>query len=306
MSERLTVGLAVRQKFSYANLIMKLHLPSVALLTLALLARAAAQSPIPLWPEGAPGALGKEEKDVPTLTPYLADPASASGAAMVILPGGGYGGLAPHEGKGYADWLVTNGISCFVLKYRLGSHGYRHPRMLEDAARAIRLVRARADDWKIDSKRVGIMGSSAGGHLASTLLTHFDAGNADATDPIERQSSRPDVGILCYPVISMGPNTHGGSKQNLLGPNPDPELVKLLSNELQVTKNTPSCFIWHTWEDKAVKVENSLDFAAALSKAGVPFDLHVYQKGAHGMGLGKAHPWAQDCIFWLRAQGFVK
>ena len=150
------------------------------------------------------------------------------------------------------------------------------------------------------------MGSSAGGHLASTLLTHFDAGNPDATDPIERQSSRPDVGILCYPVISMGPNTHGGSKQNLLGPNPDPELVKLLSNELQVTKNTPSCFIWHTWEDKAVKVENSLDFAAALSKAGVPFDLHVYQKGAHGMGLGKAHPWAQDCIFWLRAQGFVK
>ena len=285
---------------------MKLHLPSVALLTLALLARAAAQSPIPLWPEGAPGALGKEEKDVPTLTPYLADPASASGAAMVILPGGGYGGLAPHEGKGYADWLVTNGISCFVLKYRLGSQGYRHPRMLEDAARAIRLVRARADEWKIDSKRVGIMGSSAGGHLASTLLTHFDAGNPDATDPIERQSSRPDVGILCYPVISMGPNTHGGSKQNLLGPNPDPELVKLLSNELQVTKNTPSCFIWHTWEDKAVKVENSLDFAAALSKAGVPFDLHVYQKGAHGMGLGKAHPWAQDCIFWLRAQGFVK
>jgi len=281
---------------------MRFHFGPV-FLALALMARA--QSPIPLWPNGAPGALGKEEKDIPTLTPYLADSASASGAAMVILPGGGYGGLAPHEGKGYADWLVTNGISCFVVKYRLGSHGYRHPRMLEDAARAVRLVRARADGWRIDPKRVGIMGSSAGGHLASTLLTHFDAGQPDAADAVERQSSRPDLGILCYPVISMGPNTHGGSKNNLLGKDPDPELVKLLSNELQVTKETPPCFIWHTWEDKAVKVENSLDFAAALQKAGVPFDLHVYQHGAHGLGLGKNHPWAQNCVFWLKGQGFL-
>ena len=281
---------------------MRFHFGPV-FLGLALMAHA--QSPIPLWPNGAPGALGKEEKDIPTLTPYLADSASASGAAMVILPGGGYGGLAPHEGKGYADWLVTNGISCFVVKYRLGSHGYRHPRMLEDAARAVRLVRARADGWRIDPKRVGIMGSSAGGHLASTVLTHFDAGQPDAADAVERQSSRPDLGILCYPVISMGPNTHGGSKNNLLGKDPDPELVKLLSNELQVTKETPPCFIWHTWEDKAVKVENSLDFAAALQKAGVPFDLHVYQHGAHGLGLGKNHPWAQDCVFWLKGQGFL-
>ena len=127
-----------------------------------------AQTPIPIWPDGAPGALGKEDKDIPTLTPYLADPATATGAAMVIFPGGGYGALAPHEGKGYADWLVTNGISCFVLKYRLGPGGYHHPIMLQDAARAVRLVRARADEWKIDAKRVGIMGSSAGGHLAST------------------------------------------------------------------------------------------------------------------------------------------
>ena len=165
------------------------------------------------------------------------------------------------------------------------------------------------DDKKSDTPRtlrVGIMGSSAGGHLASTLLTHFDAGHGDATDPVERLSSRPDLGILCYPVITMGPNTHMGSKNNLLGKEPDPDLVKLLSNELQVTRETPPCFIWHTWEDKAVKVENSLDFAAALQKAGVPFDLHVYQKGAHGLGLGKNLPWAQDCIFWLKAQGFVK
>lgn len=285
---------------------MKLHLSCTPVLAFLLVIRAQAQAPIPLWPEGAPGALGKEDKDIPTLTPYLADSAAASGAAMVILPGGGYGGLAPHEGKGYAEWLVTNGISCFVVKYRLGAHGYRHPRMLEDAARAVRLVRSRAAQWAIDPKRVGIMGSSAGGHLASTLLTHFASGQPDAADAVERQSSRPDLGILCYPVITMGTNTHAGSKNNLLGKDPDPELVKLLSNELQVTKDTPPCFIWHTWEDNAVKVENSLEFAAALRKAGVPFDLHIYAKGAHGLGLGENHPWAQDCIFWLKGQGFLK
>jgi acetyl esterase/lipase len=283
--------------------------PLICLLALTVtLPIACAQNPsaIPLWAEGAPGALGKEDKDIPTLTPYLAEPALATGAAMVILPGGGYGGLAGHEGKGYADWLVANGVSCFVVKYRLGSHGYRHPCMLQDAARAVRLVRAKAAEYRVDPKRVGIMGSSAGGHLASTLLTHFEAGKPDAADPVERQSSRPDLGILCYPVISLGPNTHQGSKNNLLGKNPDPELVKLLSNELQVTPNTPPCFIWHTWEDKAVKVENSLDFASALQRNGVAFDLHIYQKGGHGMGLGNGHPWAKDCLFWLKAQGFVK
>jgi len=283
---------------------MKSPLSFFALLICA--GTASAQMTIPLWPDGAPGALGTADKDIPTLTMQAADPAVATGAAMVILPGGGYGGLAGHEGKGYADWLVTNGVTCFVLKYRLGSAGYRHPIMLQDAARAVRVVRARAAEFKIDPKRVGIIGSSAGGHLASTLLTHFDAGQAEAADPIDRQSSRPDLGILCYPVITMGPNTHQGSKNNLLGKDPSPELVKLLSNEMQVTKDTPPCFLWHTVEDKAVKVENSLEFAAALQRAGVPFDLHVYQKGAHGLGLGKNHPWAADCLFWLREQKFVK
>ena len=153
----------------------------------------------------------------------------------------------------------------------------------------------------------------AGGHLAATALTHFDPGNADAADPIERVSSRPDLGVLCYPVISMGQFTHQGSKKNLLGQGPSPDLVRELSNELQVTKETPPCFIWHTFEDTAVPVENSLQFAAALRRAGVPFDLHIYQKGVHGLGLGshdydpaKWHPWTQDCIFWLKAQGFVK
>jgi acetyl esterase/lipase len=282
---------------------------SLAVLASTLMSlHAQAPAPIPLWPDGAPGALGQDEKDKPTMTPYMADASVATGAAMVILPGGGYGGLAAHEGKGYADWLTTNGISCFVVKYRLGSQGYRHPRMLQDAARAVRLARARAGEFKIDPKRVGIMGSSAGGHLASTLLTHFDSGKPDAADMVERQSSRPDLGILCYAVISMGPLTHQGSKNNLLGKDPDPELIKALSNELQVTRDTPPCFIWHTWEDKAVKVENSLEFASALQRAGVAFDLHIYQKGSHGMGLGKGqpHPWARDCVFWLKEQGFVK
>lgn len=265
-----------------------------------------AQTVLPLWPDGAPGALGKDDKDIPTLTVYFPEQSTASGAAMVIFPGGGYGGLAPHEGKGYADWLVTNGIACAVLKYRLGSSGYRHPVMLNDAARAVRVVRSHAGEWKIDSKRVGIIGSSAGGHLASTLITHFDSGKSDSSDPIERESSRPDLAILCYPVITMGPNTHAGSKKNLLGDKPDPELVKNLSNETQVTKETPPCFVWHTQEDKGVKVENSLEFAAALQRAGVPFDLHVYQKGPHGIGTANNHPWTKDCIFWLREQKFVK
>ena len=283
------------------------HFAALLLLGCVTFINAQTSNEIPLWAEGAPGALGKEEKDIPTLTPYLVDPAKASGAAIVIFPGGGYGGLAPHEGKGYADWLTTNGFSCFVVKYRLGSQGYRHPAMLNDAARAVRLVRSRAKEWNIDPKRIGVIGSSAGGHLVSTLVTHFDAGKPDATDPIERQSSRPDAAILCYPVITMnGAFTHAGSKKNLLGDKPDPELVKNLSNETQVTKDTPPCFVWHTWEDKGVKVENALEFASALQRAGVPFDLHVYQKGPHGIGTANNHPWTVDCIYWLRAQGFIK
>ena len=202
--------------------------------------------------------------------------------------------------------------TCFVLKYRLGSSGYRHPAMLQDAARALRLVRAKADDWKIDPKRVGIMGSSAGGHLAATLLTHFDSGNATAEDAIERQSCRPDIGILCYAVISLGQYTHPGSKIALLGANPSPELVQLLSNELQVTSNTPPCFLWTTFEDRTVPMENSMLFASALRKNNVPFALDIYQKGGHGMGLADSppfshpHPWAADCLVWLQTQKFVK
>jgi acetyl esterase/lipase len=175
------------------------------------------------------------------------------------------------------------------------------------------LVRARAGEWKLDPKHIGIMGSSAGGHLASTLVTHFDAGKPDEADPIERASSRPDLGILCYAVITMGEYTHRGSRSNLLGNDPSPELIREVSNELQVTKDTPPCFIWHTYEDSAVPLENSLQFAEALRKAGVPFDLHVYQKGQHGLGLGtgvwnpeRRHPWTRDLVYWLKVQGFAK
>ncbi len=268
-------------------------------------------SPIPLWPEGAPGALGTGSNDIPTLTAFLPAADRATGAAMVICPGGGYGSLAPHEGRDYARWLNEQGIAGFVLKYRLGSAGYRHPRMLEDAARAVRLVRFRAAEWKLDGKRIGIMGSSAGGHLASTLLTHFDRGRAEAADPIERESSRPDLGVLCYAVITMGEMTHRGSRNNLLGTNASPELIGELSNEMHVTPETPPCFLFHTEEDKTVPVENSMMFAAALRRAKVPFELHIYQSGPHGIGLGsrtwdptKRHPWTGDCGHWLKEHGY--
>lgn len=266
---------------------------------------------LPLWPAGAPGALGTADTDIPTLTIYPADPARASGAAMVVFPGGGYGGLSKHEGEGYARWLSSQGVAAFVVKYRLGSKGYRHPAMLNDAARAVRLVRARAAEWKVDPARVGVMGSSAGGHLASTLLTHFDAGRADDPDQVERQSSRPDLGVLCYAVITMGEFTHNGSRRNLLGENPSPELLENLSNEKQVTADTPPCFVWHTWEDKGVPPENSMLFASALRAKGVRFELHIYEKGGHGIGLGKRngaapHSWTADLTQWLIERGFVR
>jgi acetyl esterase/lipase len=275
---------------------------------------AAPLSEIRLWAGDAPGALGQAETDIPTLTPYLPTPEKASGTAIVICPGGGYGGLAPHEGEGYAKYLAEHGIASFVLKYRLGSKGYRHPAMLDDVQRAIRTVRADSTKWGV--KVVGVMGSSAGGHLASTAVTHFDSGKTESLDAVDKVSSRPDFGILCYAVITMEDGvTHAGSKANLLGKTPDPKLVELLSSEKQVTKETPPCFVWSTWEDKAVPVENSLRFISALQKAGVAYDFHVFQKGPHGIGLGNgrkgntvedAHPWGRDLIFWLRQNEWAK
>ena len=264
---------------------------------------------LPLWPDAVPGALGTEANDIPTLTPYLPDPEIASGAEIVVFPGGGYGGLAGHEGDGYAQWLVAQGIAALVVKYRLGSHGYRHPIMLQDAARAVRLTRALAGEWNLDPTRIGVMGSSAGGHLVSTIVTQFSDGNPEAADLIERESSRPDLGVLCYPVISMGKLTHQGSKANLLGENPPEELVQALSSELRVTAQTPPCFVWHTWEDGAVVVENAMLFAAALRENGVRFELHIYELGGHGIGIGSPHNphrWTADLLAWLQEREFAK
>lgn len=270
---------------------------------------AAQQNPIVLWPNGAPGAAGKESQDIPTLTAYLPLKEKATGTAVIVCPGGAYGHLADHEGAPVAEWLNSIGITAFVLKYRLGPR-YHHPAPLQDAARAIRTIRARAVEWQVDPDRIGILGFSAGGHLASTIATHFDSGKPDASDPIERVSSRPALAILIYPVITMREKTHAGSKKNLLGDNPSPDLIALLSNDEQVTKETPPTFLVHTMTDPGVPVDNTMLFAAALRKAGVPFELHLYERGPHGFGLGGNDPilstWPARCADWLRVRGFAQ
>jgi acetyl esterase/lipase len=264
-----------------------------------------------LWPAGAPGALGSEEKDQPKLIIYLAPKEKATGVGIVVCPGGGYGGLAiGHEGHEIAQWLNSLGISAFICDYRHRGKGYGHPAPSQDAGRAIRIVRSRAEEFGVDSKRIGVIGFSAGGHLASTVSTHFGAGQTDDADPIQRVSSRPDFAILCYPVIAFGESfTHGGSQRNLLGENADPELVKKFSNEKQVTANNPPTFIWHTSDDAVVAVENAIVFYSALHRAGVPAELHVYETGRHGLGLAKGIPgaenWPQELADWLKVRGLL-
>ncbi len=261
-----------------------------------------------LWPAGAPGALGTEAVDKPKITLYRA--ASGNGAAVVVCPGGGYGVLAAdHEGKQVAEWLNSFGVSAFVLQYRLGPR-YHHPAPLQDAQRAIRMVRSGAGTWGVDPTRVGILGFSAGGHLASTAATHFDAGQPASADPVERVSSRPDFAVLCYPVISMkDPVAHVGSRRNLLGDDPDPKLVELLSNERQVTPQTPPTFLFHTADDPGVPVDNSLLFFSALRKAGVPAEMHVFAHGRHGVGLAPDDPalsqWPKLCASWMKGRGLL-
>jgi acetyl esterase/lipase len=261
-----------------------------------------------LWPDGAPGALGNEDADKPSLTIYPVAGPQRVPTAVVVCPGGSYNHLASdHEGKQIAEWLNHLGISAFVLKYRLGPK-YHHPIELGDAQRALRYVRLHAKEYGYEPNRVGIWGFSAGGHLASSTGTHFDDGKPKAGDPIERQSSRPDFMILAYPVITFTePYLHQGSRDSLLGKDPDPALIELLSNEKHVTKDTPPTFLFHTTEDTLVPVENSVYFYLALRRAGVPAELHVYQKGGHGMGLAQNDPvlksWPDRLADWLKVQG---
>jgi acetyl esterase/lipase len=269
---------------------------SLPLAAFALAAFAAEPKTELLWPDGAPGAVGNEDADRPALTTYL--PAVPTGTAVVVCPGGGYRHLAmDHEGKQIAEWLNSLGIAAFVLKYRLGDR-YRHPAPLQDAQRAIRMVRERAGELGVAPNRVGIWGFSAGGHLASTAATHFDAG------------SRPDFLILGYPVISFTTQyTHKGSRAALLGENPDPKLVESLSNENQVTPQTPPTFLFHTNEDKGVPSENSVMFYLALRKAGVPAEMHIYERGNHGVGLASKDPilstWPARLADWFRTRGLL-
>ena len=265
---------------------------------------------ISLWENGAPGALGTGDGDQPTLTLYTPLNPAASGTAVIVTPGGSYQFLATnHEGRQVADWLNALGITAFVLKYRLGPR-YHHPIELGDAQRAIRLVRARAKEFGIRPDRVGMMGFSAGGHLASTAGTHFDPGDPKARDPIDRVSSRPDFLVLAYPVISfVAPYTHQGSARNLLGDRPDPELLQELSNDLHVTPQTPPTFLFSTSADTAVPPENSAAFYLALHKAGVPAELHIFESGPHGVGLDLSDPalgeWPTLLTHWLRGRGLL-
>jgi acetyl esterase/lipase len=273
---------------------------------------APAKTILPLWNGPAPHSHGTTPDDIPTLTVFLPKDGSQPTSAIVICPGGGYGGLMmDYEGTDEGLYFQEHGIAAFVLKYRLPTHGYRHPDPMADAQRAIRLVRSHAADWKIDPAKVGIMGFSAGGHLAATVDTHFDSGNPQAPDPVDRHSCRPDFALLVYPVISMKDGiTHQGSKANLLGPHPDPAQVQSLSNETQVTAQTPPTLLVHAQDDDDVPIENSRLMLSALEKAGVPSALQYYPHGGHGFGFGPKKPnapagWLDKACAWFKAQGLL-
>lgn len=272
----------------------------------------AAPVEIVLWEQGAPGEPATKPGDEPVM--FLTQPSAeaATGTAVVICPGGGYGHLAMEkEGSKIAEWLNSLGMTAFVLRYRHHGTGHQYPVPLLDAKRAMRTVRARAAEWNVDPAKIGVMGFSAGGHLASTLGTHFDAGDPDAADPIERVSSRPDFMILCYPVITMSAGfMHRGSRDNLIGPTPDEALARSLSGELQVTPDTPPTFLFQTDADTTVPAENSVMFYLALRRAGVPAELHIYQNGHHGVGLARHLPgtgtWPERCRDWMQVRGLIK
>ncbi len=254
-----------------------------------------------------------DEPCTSSLTAFLPERCD-NAPAVVLIPGGAYAFCSvDNEGDDFARWLNLRGIAAFVLRYRTAPE-WRHPAMLEDGSRAIRLVRAHAKEWGLDSTKIGAMGSSAGGHLLATILTLGTKGDSDAVDPIERESAIPDFAIFCYPVITMGRFTHLGSKENLLGDKTDdPKLTDLLSCENHVTESAPPCFLWHMANDGSVPMENSLMFAAALHRKGVPVSLHVYPHEGHGLGLGgsrippfdDALPWTRELEIWLKESGLL-
>ena len=266
-----------------------------------------------LWRDGAPGAKGNNEGDKPSLTIYLPEKQKATGTAVVIFPGGGYGHLAmDHEGHQIAQWLNSLGVAGFILQYRHRNSGagYGHPAPIQDAQRAIQMVRSRAAEWNLDPGRIGIIGFSAGGHLASSAGTHFQNRYSEVLDEIDRVSCRPDFMILMYPVISFTESyTHKGSRSNLLGKDPDENLVESFSNEKQVTPETPPTFLVHADDDKAVPPENSICFYLALRKANVPAEMHIYEKGGHGfgpgVGKGSVSSWMTRCADWMRGRGLL-
>jgi len=259
-----------------------------------------------MWAGDAPLQHGQDPvKDIPTIQAFLPDPAKATGSALIVFPGGSYINLSmDKEGTKIAQWLASNGIAAFVVKYRLGSNNYHHPAEMLDGQRAVRFVRTYAPAWKIDTNRIGVIGFSAGGHLASTLATHFDEGDPKATDVIDRVSSRPDVQILLYPVITMSDDAiaHAGSRNNLLGADAPDDLKNLLSSEKQVKADSPPAFIAHAIADHTVPVANSDVYVEALEKNNVPV---VYLRGPYGgHGFGLTDAWAPQCIAWLRTQKF--
>jgi acetyl esterase/lipase len=265
---------------------------------------------VPLWPDGAPLAAGKADVDIPAIGIYLPKE-NPTHTLVVVAPGGGYIHLSlQKEGSDVAQWLNDHGVAAVVLRYRLGPT-YHHPTELQDAQRAIRYVRAHAAEWGIQTDHVGMWGFSAGGHLTSTAGTHFDAGNPSAADPLDRPGSRPDFLVLAYPVISFDPTVmHAGSRKYLLGDTPDPAMVTLLSNELQVTAQTPPTFLFSTTDDGTVPIANSILFYSALVKAKVPVEMHIYRHGAHGAGLAPAHPelksWPGLLLDWMKVNGWAQ
>ena len=273
---------------------------------------AMAQEVVPLWQGAAPLAKGTNPTDVPDLTLFLPEKATSPTPAVVICPGGGYARLAfTHEGTNVAQYFQSHGVAAFILRYRLPKNGYLHPVPLTDVQRAMRLVRSHASEWHVDPTKVGVVGFSAGGHLASTVSTHFDRGNPQASDPVDRLGCRPDFALLVYPVISSDVQiAHRGSFANLLGPTPDPALLHTLSNETQVTADTPPTVLVHALDDKGVPPQNSEVYYKTLQQAKVPSDLQEYPTGGHGFGYGSVPDkspagWLDKAFGWLRGKGLL-